>query len=182
MRDIPIFLTGFMGTGKSEIGRLLARRLGRIFLDTDEMIERRAGKTIPQIFAEEGEEAFRRIERECVAQAASRKDAVVSLGGGAVTQPANLEVVRQRGILICIEADVDTILERVSRRENRPLLAGLSREEKRAKIERMLADRRVFYDRADLKIRSSDARSPAATAEALLEMLEQWCAERTGRS
>ena len=182
MLDLPIFLTGFMGTGKSEIGRLLARRLGRIFLDTDEMVEERAGRTIPEIFAEEGEETFRRIEHECVAQAASRGDVVVSLGGGAIARPDNLEIVRGKGILVCVEADVDTILERVSRREDRPLLAGLSRKEKRAKIERMLAERHPFYDLADIKIHSSDERPPGATAEIALKTLEQWCAERTGRS
>ena len=177
MLDLPIFITGFMGAGKSKIGSLLALRLKRAFLDTDQMIEERAGKTISEIFAEEGEEHFRRIEQECVKTAASRRDAVISLGGGAVTRQHNLDLVQKEGVLVCIEADVETILDRVSRREDRPLLAGLSQEKKRAKIEEMLAARAPFYARADIKVQSSDGQPPRKTMEILLESLEKWHAD-----
>lgn len=178
MLDLPIFMTGFMGVGKTKIGQLLARSLERRFIDTDEMVEARAGKTISAIFTDEGEESFRQLEHECVTEAASMQDAVISLGGGAVTQQRNLDLVHRSGILVCIQADVETILQRVSRRDDRPLLSGLSRDEKRGKIETMLTQRAQFYDQADVKVQSTDERPPEATVSILLKSLEHWSAER----
>ena len=169
----PVFLTGFMATGKSKIGRLLASRMRRVFIDTDEMIEARAGKAIAAIFADEGEESFRALERECVAEAASQ-EAVVALGGGAITQDENWKAIRDvSGVLICLEADVETILTRVSRRETRPLLAGLNREEQREKIGRMLTERAPYYGRAHITVRSSEDRLPEETVGELLELLRK---------
>ena len=167
-----------MGVGKTKIGQLLARSLERRFLDTDQMVESRAGKSISAIFADEGEDPFRQLEHECVSEAASMEDAVISLGGGAIAQQRNLDLVHRSGVLVCIEADVETILERVSRYDDRPLLSGLNRDEKRKKIEDMLAQRARFYDQADVKVQSTDARPPEATASILLESLEHWSAER----
>ena len=173
----PIFLTGFMGTGKSKIGHLLARRLQRNFVDTDQLIEARAGRTISQIFASQGEEAFRRVEHECVVEAAARKGVVVALGGGAITQERIREVIRKAGVLVCLEASVETIFARVSRREDRPLLAGLSQDEKRQKIRRLLAEGKPFYDRADIKIQTSNEQEPKIVVAQLIELLESWYAE-----
>lgn len=170
----PVFLTGFMATGKSRIGRLLAARLSRRFFDTDEMIEARAGKAVPAIFEEDGEEAFRRLESECVAAAAAT-DAVVALGGGAITRSANREAIRAAGgVLICLQADVETILQRVSRKEDRPLLAGLTPAQQRAKIEAMLAERAPYYAQADVTVSSCEDRSPEALTEELVEILRYW--------
>ena len=94
-----IVLIGFMGSGKSEVGRLLAERLGRQLLDTDELIER-DGATIPEIFAAEGEKGFRRHERSAIERAARTKGAVIATGGGAVLDPANVESLRRRGVLV----------------------------------------------------------------------------------
>src|ERR1700752_1096640 len=117
-----IVLTGFMGSGKSEVGRRLARRLGRAFIDTDELIEAHAGKSVASIFADDGEAAFRRLERDAVADAARRGEAVVALGGGAVLDPANVTVLRAAGVVICLTARPDAILARVGRGADRPLL------------------------------------------------------------
>jgi shikimate kinase len=172
-RAVPVFLTGFMATGKSKIGRLLASRMRRIFIDTDDMIEARAGKAIAAIFADEGEERFRALERECVVEAASQA-AVIALGGGAIAQEENWKAIGDTdGILICLEADVDTILERVSRRDTRPLLAGLSHEEKREKITAMLAERAPYYRRAHITVRSSEDRRPVDTVTELLDLLQR---------
>ena len=169
----PVFLTGFMATGKSKIGRLLASRMRRIFIDTDQMIEARAGKAIAAIFADEGEESFRALERECVVEAASR-EAVIALGGGAIAQEKNLKAIGDAdGVLICLEADVDTILKRVSRRDTRPLLSGLSREEKREKIGSMLAERAPYYGRAHITVRSTDDRQPDDTVSELMELMRR---------
>jgi shikimate kinase len=177
MLEVPVFLTGFMGVGKSKIGSILAWRLQRDFLDTDRMVERRAGKTISTIFADEGEAHFRQLEHECVLEACQHKNAVIALGGGAIAQERNLQVLRREGVLVCLQADVDTILERVSRRDDRPLLARLSPRDKRAKIESMLAERAPYYERAHIKMLSREGQTPEETAAKLIELLEYWSEE-----
>lgn len=174
MRHGPIFLTGFMATGKSRIGRVLAARLGRPFFDTDQMIEQRATKTISRIFADDGEDVFRRLESACVVETASRDDAVVALGGGAITRAENRDTIAASGgVLICVEADVDTILERVSRRDDRPLLAGLNPAQRRQKIAAMLAERAPLYGAADIRVQSSENVSVDQVAATLLARLEE---------
>jgi len=179
MFEGPIFLTGFMATGKSRVGQLVAQRLEREFVDTDSLIEERAGKPISRIFADDGEDAFRQLEYECVCQAAQRPESVVALGGGAIAHERNRDAIhRAGGALICLEADVDTILERVSRRNTRPLLAGLSREERREKICRMLAERAPHYAMADFAVSSCDDTTVQQTAAHLVDALESWHAHR----
>jgi shikimate kinase len=173
-----VFLCGFMATGKSKIGYLLAARLGWKMVDTDQLIERRAKRTIAQIFAAQGEAEFRRLERQAVVEATGRDKVVVALGGGAVTQEENWQTMRASGgLVICLAAAVDTILARVERKDDRPLLAGLNTAEKRAKIERMLAERAPFYERADLTLKTGESVSPDATAqeaaECVLALIEE---------
>ena len=174
----PIFLTGFMGTGKTRIGRVLSARMQRMFLDTDRLVEESAGKTISEIFAAEGENHFRQLEHDCVSEAAGRADAVIALGGGAIADERNWEVIRRAGIVVALEASVDTILKRVSRRNDRPLLAGLSRQEKRARIAELLAARAPFYNRADIRLNTGDKQTPEATAGELVRLMERWCEDR----
>ena len=95
-------------------------------------------------------------------------------GGGAITRLENVERVRRKGVLVCLEADIDTIFARVDRRDDRPLLAGLAPEEKRAKIERMLEERAPFYDQADIKLRTREEQTPQDTAQQLIKLLEHW--------
>ena len=169
----PVFLTGFMATGKTKVGRLLARRMGRWFIDTDDMVEERAGMTVAGIFSQKGESWFRDLEHACLVEVASRDDVVVALGGGAITQERNRDAIRESpGLLVCLEADLDTILERVSRKETRPLLAGLNTEQKRKKIERMLTERAPFYASANMTVQSSGERTPEETAEEVHRFLE----------
>ena len=170
----PVFLTGFMGVGKTRVGRILARQLGCCFLDTDRMIEQRAGKSIADIFADEGEAHFRQLERDCVLETCQRPHAVVALGGGAITCAANIEAVRCAGVLVCLKADVDTIFARISRRTNRPLLAGLEPREQRAKIESLLRERAPFYDQAHIELYTTQTQTPKDTAEQLRDLLENY--------
>ncbi len=141
-----IFLTGFMGTGKSTIGDALARHMGRRLLDTDEMIVSRDGRSIPTIFDEDGEAYFRRLEREVVsAVAVMDEPAVISCGGGVVLSPENVNSMRSSGTVILLTASPEEILRRVESDNNRPLLA----EKKTiSDIERMLAMRREAYEGA----------------------------------
>ena len=178
----PIFLTGFMGTGKTRIGSLLARRLKRVFIDTDQLIEAQSGKTIPEIFAEDGEAHFRGLEHDCVVQAATVPDAVVALGGGAIIQDKNWQTIRRAGVLICLEADVETILERVGRKEDRPLLVGLDAAGKKEKIHRMLEERAPYYQRAHIQLHTNNDEAAEVAVDRLIELLEYWDADRTSRT
>ena len=174
MTEGPVFLTGFMGVGKTRVGRILARELGRCFLDTDRMIEQRAGKTIAEIFADEGEAHFRQLERDCVLETCQRPDSVVALGGGAITRADNVAAVRCAGVLVCLKADVDTIFARVRRRTNRPLLAGLDPQAQRAKIESLLRERAPYYDQAHIELYTTQVQTPEDTAGQLLGLLENY--------
>ncbi len=169
----PIFLTGFMATGKTKIGRLLAGLLGWSFMDTDAMVVERAGKSISEIFSADGEAAFRALEHASLLEACGVPHSVVALGGGAIMEEGNRKAIgASGGTLVCLQADVDTIVERVSRKDNRPLLAGLSRAQKRAKIELMLAERAPHYAAADVTFRSWENRDAIVAARRLLAQLE----------
>ncbi len=172
--DKPIFLTGFMATGKSKVGRILAERLGRAFVDTDDLVVEAAGKSIPDIFAQDGEPVFRQLEHEAIQRASQMPCAIISLGGGAVTQERNWDVIRASGVCLCFRASVETIYERVSRkRDERPLLAGLDDDGLRQRIKEMLEKRAPFYNRADAFVTSSDEYSPEDMAEVALDALKE---------
>lgn len=137
-----IVLTGFMGTGKSAVGREVARRLGRPFVDMDAEIEARAGKSIPAIFVEDGEPAFRSMEAELCRELAQRSGLVIATGGGALVPAENRAAMTRSGTVICLTASVDEILRRVGGGTKRPLLEVA---DPRAAIERLLETRRAAY-------------------------------------
>jgi 3-dehydroquinate synthase len=146
-----VVLIGFMGTGKTAVGRMVASRLGRPFIDTDRLIEERARRPIARIFAEEGEEAFRRLESEVVAEVSAREGAVLATGGGVVLRPENMARLRDHGVIVALRADPRAILGRVGSGEDRPLL-GTDRE---SSIRRLLEERSRAYSHADLTIDTS---------------------------
>lgn len=121
--DTNLYLVGFMGTGKSTVGRLVARQTGFSFFDSDHEIERREGQPVAQIFREQGEPAFRTKEQEFIEHGHPAKKCVVSCGGGLVVPPGMLELLRSRGVVICMHAPIDTILQRTMHTTHRPLLA-----------------------------------------------------------
>jgi len=137
-----IVLTGFMGTGKTAVGREVARRLGRPFVDMDAVIETRAGKPISRIFAAEGEPAFRQMEADLCGELAGQDGAVIATGGGALVNPANREALAASSVLVCLQAGVDEILERVGKAEDRPLL---SVSDPGSEVRELLAGRRDAY-------------------------------------
>ena len=142
-----IALIGFMGTGKSSVGRLIAEQLHYSFIDTDELIEARAGKSISAIFAEDGEPAFRQREKEIVAVLAARNRSVVSTGGGLGANEQNLASLKEHALVVCLWASPEKIWERVRSQTHRPLLREA---DPLAKIRQLLAAREPFYKQADV--------------------------------
>ncbi len=139
-------LVGFMGTGKSAVGRRCARRLGYAFRDSDAAIVARIGCPIPQFFAEQGEAAFREVEREIIAELAATPGQVIATGGGVVLNEENVATLRATGCIVLLTASPEVLLKRVGNAQSRPLLASAS--DPLARIIELLAARAPFYDRA----------------------------------
>lgn len=162
-----ITLIGFMGTGKSTVGRLLAEQLKFEFLDTDAIIEQRSGKKITEIFAQNGEAAFRELEAQLVRELATHNRTVISTGGGLPTNPANLASLKAHSLIICLWASPERIYERVREQTHRPLLNDPAPLEK---IRTLLTAREKFYKQADVLI-NSDLRS---AREVTLQVVNQF--------
>ena len=143
--DVNLYLVGFMGTGKSTVGRAVAHRLGFHMVDSDHEIERQQRKTIPEIFAQDGEAAFRAMERVLIESGHPAERTVVSCGGGLVVQPGMLALLKSKGVVVCLHASVETILARTSRQQNRPLLIA---EDPAERIRTLFAQREPIYKQA----------------------------------
>ena len=166
--DRPIVMVGMMGAGKSAIGRRLAQRLGLPFVDADAEIERAAGCSIEEIFAKHGEADFRDGERRVIARLLDTPACVLATGGGAFMDAETRSRIRARGISVWLKADLDTLVDRVSRRNHRPLLKN---GDPRQIIERLIAVRYPVYAEADITVETGDA-PPATTVERVVEALD----------
>lgn len=144
-----IYLVGFMGVGKSAIGRRLASELSMDFMDSDNCIEQAKGKSVAEIFESEGETRFRQYERGFIDAGHPDNGCVVSCGGGLVIQPGMMERLKEKGVVICLFAPVESIIERTSRNKNRPLLNVENPEER---IRSLLAEREPIYMKAGICI------------------------------
>lgn len=144
-----IYLIGFMATGKSRVGRELARLLKWPFVDTDQWVEKSAGLRISEIFSFQGEDVFRDLESAVIQQIVGRRHQVISLGGGAVLREENWQAIATSGITVCLTATLQTIIQRVQRKNDRPLLNNESNESLQEKINQMLDQRWPHYQRAD---------------------------------
>jgi shikimate kinase len=155
-----VYLCGFMGSGKTTVGSLLAKKLNYGFLDTDQMIEEKENKTIREIFETSGEPRFREIENKILKSVvATKKKLVVALGGGSLIRKQNLTLVRKDGILIYLKTDLKTIRTRIASDPARPLL-------KKTSLETLFNARKPGYEKADL-IFDTPSQTPAETAETL---------------
>ena len=168
--DRTIVLVGLMGAGKSAIGRRLAQRLGVPFRDADTEIETAAGRTIEEIFAEHGEAYFREGERKVIARLLEGPVHVLATGGGAFMDPETRARIRAHGRSIWLRADVDVLLKRVRKRNNRPLL---KQGDPREVLERLVALRYPVYAEADIVVDSIDG-PHEAVVEAIIEALAAW--------
>ncbi|WP_420455390.1 shikimate kinase [Rubrivirga sp.] len=171
-----IYLTGFMASGKSTVGPLLADRLGYRFVDLDWLVEARAGRTVPALFAE-GEPVFRAAETEALRETTAGEGLVVATGGGTLVDPSNLVVARMAGPVVWLRPSVDVLLRRLGRARGRPLLADAAGRPLRGdalaeRVRSLLAAREPFYAQADLVV---DADVPAdLVAREVAEALVGW--------
>jgi len=143
MSQPNIILTGFMGTGKTTLGQLLAKKIGYEFIDTDTLIETQIGQTISDFFQTQGEAAFRKLESELVENLAQKQGLIIVTGGGLVLNPNNVAMLSETGKIICLTASPEEILARVSKQQAvRPLLQG---QDPLEKISRLLQQRASVY-------------------------------------
>lgn len=141
-----IVLTGYMGTGKSTVGRLVAAELGREFVDMDTLIEQCEGRPIPRIFAENGEAYFRQLEADLCRKLAEQEDLVIATGGGALVPEANLRVVEAGGLVVCLDCDPAVLWQRIGQSEDRPMLAERD-EDRFVRLAALLEQRAPAYGR-----------------------------------
>lgn len=163
-----IVLTGFMGTGKTTIGRALAKKLQMRLVDIDEEIEKEQKMSINDIFSRHGEPHFRDIETAMIQELSRDNNIIISTGGGAVLRDENMEALKENGIIFCLNATAETILERTGRSQDRPLLKV---ENPKEKITELLAYRRPFYERAGIMI-ETDGKTPLEVVQEIMEIVK----------
>ncbi len=170
-----VLLIGFMGAGKTTVGKLLAERLGYQFVDTDDLIVQRAGKTIPRIFAEDGEARFRELETEVIRSLAGCQRHVIALGGGAVKREGNLPLLKAAGPIVYLAASPEELARRIHAMPGtRPLIDGDSAKktlpEVEERVRELLAERLPLYERAaDVVIETT-----GLTAEEVCQRMVGW--------
>jgi len=165
---VNLALIGFMGTGKSSVGRLVAEQLHFDYLDTDELIQSRSGRTITDIFDGEGEAVFRKLEQQLVSELAARKRTVIATGGGLPTNPVNLASLKTHALVVCLWASPERIWERVRNQTHRPLLRDPN---PKSKIRELLAAREPFYRQADVLI-NTDLRSAREVTQQIVHQFK----------
>lgn len=179
IKNLPdrIFLCGFMGAGKSTVGSMLSDRLDMRFLDLDDYIEEKAGKDIPNIFKEDGESTFRKIERKCILDVIRKYEGVVALGGGSLQNQHIVDHIKLNGLLIFIDTPFSLILERITEESNRPLLLneqGTVKEKEilENELSTLYEQRLPFYQQAELSIADSDRKTAESMVNSLIKKLK----------
>jgi shikimate kinase len=157
-----LVLVGYMGTGKSTVGKKLAKRLGMKFVDSDHEVERVTGLTINEIFKKFGEVRFRSEEKAAVRRLTRDSGQLIATGGGAVIDPENVEMLKETGFIVCLTAQPEVIYERVKRKKNRPLLQT---DNPLDTIRQMLVARAPFYAKADATVDTSKMDLESVVAE-----------------
>ncbi|HKJ41529.1 MAG TPA: shikimate kinase [Sunxiuqinia sp.] len=161
-----IFLIGYMGCGKSTMGRRLSQLLDVTFIDLDKYIEEKYIKTVPRIFAEEGEEAFREKERASLKEVAEFDEVIVATGGGAPCFFDNMKVMNETGLCVFLDVETEVLADRlIHSKTERPLIKGKSQEELVAFIEEMMEQRRPFYEKAKCVLQGKEILPEQVLAE-----------------
>ena len=162
-----IVFTGFMGVGKTTIGKIVAKELGLLFYDTDDEIESFYEMTIPEMFEKYGEKKFREFETEIIKKISEKDGCVISCGGGVVKSETNRDYLKKNGKIVNLYADVDSIIKHIGNNTNRPLILGKSKEE----IKQMMAEREKFYQNCDVRIDVTKL-SKTEAAEAVIKAVK----------
>ncbi len=165
-----VIFTGFMASGKSAVGRRLARRLSRPFIDLDQQIEKRQGRSIAAIFDSDGEAAFREMERVAVDVLAGEPESVIATGGGTFMDPVNRDRLRELGVVVFLATGLETIMKRVLRNGKRPLASGEGAEKR---IRDLWQQRLPVYGQADITI-ETDGLTVEQSAARVQLMIEPW--------
>ena len=164
-----IVLVGFMGSGKTWVGKLIAERTGMPLIDMDAIIVERAGKSINEIFADEGEPHFRQLERALVQELAQTEGNIISTGGGIVLNPDNIADFEKTGLVVCLLVDAESVLDRIRNDDTRPLLAN----DKENAIVELLEARKELYGAVKHQIDTSGRPfPPVQTAEEIIELYQ----------
>ena len=156
-----IVLIGFMGTGKSSVGKVLAKKMNRTWIDIDQRIEEEEKRKVADIFEKEGEAFFRKLEKEMVKRIAASSDQVITTGGGVVLDVENMQALKKNGVVVALAASAETVFQRVKDSRHRPLLKG----DKMAEIRRLLEQRKGLYEKADLTFRTDGKTAAQVAAE-----------------
>lgn len=168
---VRIFLTGYMGAGKTTLGKAFARELGLSFIDLDWYIESRFYKTIPQLFAERGEDGFRRVEQNMLHEVGEFENVVISTGGGTPCFFDNMDYMNVQGQTVFLDVDVETLFRRLRvATQQRPILRGKSEEELRVFIEKALADRSPYYTKARYRFDGNQLENREQIADSVLRL------------
>lgn len=162
-----IVLTGFMGTGKSEVARELSRLRGMRLIDIDQEIEASQRKSISEIFSGNGEDYFRQIETAAILRFSAEQGVIISTGGGAVLKDENLKALRAHGLIFCLTASPETIMLRTAGSSNRPLLQG---DDRQLRISELLTARQPFYEKAGIMI-NTEGKTPLEIADEIIGKL-----------
>jgi shikimate kinase len=177
-RSQRIFLTGFMGSGKSTIGPILANTLGYDFIDIDKAIEKHTGKSVREIFHAQGEEYFRQLERALLQDLQAKDHLVISLGGGTIADPISFPIIRGSGILVYLKTAPEQLFNRLHHKTDRPVLMDvsgerLSEEALRTRIVELHARRQQFYEQADIII-PTDEHKLGITVDQIVKRLSEF--------
>jgi len=167
MMDSILVLTGFMGVGKTSVGKILAQKLGREFIDMDAVIESREGMAIRDVFSSRGETYFRQIESAVCVELAARENVVIATGGGALVSAQN-RAAFANALVICLDANLDAILARIGNATDRPMLAG---DERRARIQALIALRQPAYAQIEMHVDTTD-KAPEKIADEIMAVME----------
>ena len=161
-----IVLVGFMGFGKSTVGKLAAKQLGYYFCDTDTLIEQRENATVSEIFADKGESYFRTLERDIIRELSEQSELVISTGGGAVMNPENTDNLRKTGFVVSLDITPEAVLKRLEKDTTRPLLM---RDDKATAVAELIAQRKPFYTAAAHCVLSAE-NDPEIISKQIIEL------------
>ncbi|WP_414564164.1 MULTISPECIES: shikimate kinase [unclassified Anabaena] len=167
LQGVNLYLVGMMGAGKTTVGKLLAQHLGYGFVDTDDVIAQAAGRSITQLFAEEGEAAFRQLESDVLAQVCAYTKLTIATGGGIVLQQKNWSYLHH-GLVVWLDVPVELLYNRLAEDTTRPLLQDV---DPKAKLRSLLEQRTPLYSQADVKITVTEGETPERIAQRVIETI-----------